>query len=83
MYEREKSAKNWGARKKSAKNQGARERESVNVKAQYLRPKKEHESASAKPEKKRVPALYPTSDIDISYSDIRTKYVGLNPLIPI
>ncbi len=25
---------------------------------------------------------YPTSDIDISYSDIGTKYVGLNPLIP-
>jgi hypothetical protein len=24
---------------------------------------------------------YPTSDIDISYSDIGTKYVGLNPLI--
>jgi hypothetical protein len=26
---------------------------------------------------------FPTSDIDISYSDIGTKYVGLNPLIPI
>ncbi len=26
---------------------------------------------------------YLTSDIDISYSDIGTKYVGLNPLIPI
>jgi hypothetical protein len=26
---------------------------------------------------------YPTSDIDISYSDIRTKNVGLNPFIPI
>jgi hypothetical protein len=26
---------------------------------------------------------YPTSDIDISYSDIGTKYVGLNPFIPI
>jgi hypothetical protein len=26
---------------------------------------------------------YPTSDIDISYSDIGTKYVGLNPLIQI
>jgi hypothetical protein len=26
---------------------------------------------------------YPTSDIAISYSDIGTKYVGLNPFIPI
>jgi hypothetical protein len=26
---------------------------------------------------------YPTSDVDISYSDIGTKYVGLNPHIPI
>ncbi len=26
---------------------------------------------------------YPTSNINISYSDIGTKYVGLNPLIPI
>jgi hypothetical protein len=26
---------------------------------------------------------YPTSNIDISYSDIGTKYVGLNPHIPI
>jgi hypothetical protein len=26
---------------------------------------------------------YPTSDIDISYSDIGTKYVGLNPFTPI
>jgi hypothetical protein len=26
---------------------------------------------------------YPTSDIEISYSDIGTKYVGLNPFIPI
>jgi hypothetical protein len=26
---------------------------------------------------------YPTSDIDISYSDIGTKYVELNPFIPI
>jgi hypothetical protein len=26
---------------------------------------------------------YPTSDIDISYSDTGTKYVGLNPHIPI
>ncbi len=26
---------------------------------------------------------YLTSDIDISYSDIGTKYVGINPLIPI
>jgi hypothetical protein len=26
---------------------------------------------------------YPTSDIDISYFDIGTKYVGLNPFIPI
>jgi hypothetical protein len=54
MYDRKKSrsvkksAKNLGARKKRAKNQGARERESANAKAQNLRPKKEHESASAK-----------------------------------
>jgi hypothetical protein len=26
---------------------------------------------------------YPTSDIDISYSDIGTKNVGLNPFIPV
>jgi 3'-phosphoadenosine 5'-phosphosulfate (PAPS) 3'-phosphatase len=64
MYEREKLR----SAKKSAKNQGARERESANTKARNLRPKKEresasvkssaqeHESASAKRKKRRVPS---------------------------